>query len=431
MTQSLVSAVFAWEALDSRGNPTVGCCAELAGGHSGQVIVPSGASTGRYEAAELRDGGQRYGGKGVRNAVRHVNDVLAPLVTGLDAHDHDAVDAAMEAVDGTGALERLGANAVLAVSVAVLLAAAAQAGQPLYRYLDASGEPVLLPMPMINIASGGAHAGGLIDIQDVLAVPAGAASFAQAIEWAWRIRRAVAGALRAVHGSTSALVADEGGLAARFGSNRAAVAAVAEGVAQAGLRPGEDVVLAVDVAAAQFRLPDGRYRLAADDRVVTAAGLVDEVAGWCDSCYVASVEDVASDDDWDGWEYARTAIPAGVQLLGDDLFATNLARLDRGIAAGIGNAVLVKPNQAGTLRRTAAVVRRAQQAGYATVISARSGDSEDSWLADLAIGWRAGQIKVGSLTRSERTAKWNRLLRLEAELGARAQLVGRDVLGGA
>ncbi|REF37846.1 phosphopyruvate hydratase [Thermasporomyces composti] len=425
---SQISGVFAWEALDSRGRPTVGCEVTLRSGARGEVVVPSGASTGTYEVHERRDGGEPYGGFGVRQAVRAVVDVLAPAVHGLDAHEQETVDAALVDADGTANLSRLGGNAVLAVSLATLLAAADDAGLPLYRYLDDSGLPPLLPLPMVNIVSGGAHAGRLLDIQDVLAVPVGATETAQAIEWVWRVRTAT-GELLEQQGEQASLVADEGGLAAHLPTNAAALDLVTRAIERAGLRPGTDVALAVDLAASQFALPNGRYRLAIEDREVSRDEWLDEVTRWCHEFPVVSLEDVLSEDDWAGWVELTRRLPH-VQLLGDDLFATHLSRLDEGIGRGAGNAILVKPNQTGTVSRAQRVVQRALESGYACVVSARSGDTEDSYLADLAIGWRAGQIKVGSLTRSERTAKWNRLLRIAAELGDRATFASRQALGG-
>ncbi len=425
MTATSVDDVFAWEALDSRGRPTVGCRVRLAGGAEGRAVVPSGASTGGYEAVELRDRGDRFGGFGVSAAVRNVNEVLAPAVVGMDAADRPRIDAVMEDIDGTPELGRLGANSVLAVSVAVSVAGARGAGRPLWQELDGGDEP-LLPMPMVNIVSGGAHAGRALDIQDVLVVPIAARSFAEAIEWVWRARSACAQLLDASGGS-SALVADEGGLAGSLPTNEAALALVTDGIARAGFVPGEQVALAVDVAANQIF--DGTsYRLALEGRTFDPGGWLAELAGWCERYPVVSLEDVLAEDDWAGWRAAGDLVGHGRQLLGDDLFATGLERLQRGIADGVANAVLIKPNQAGTVTRAENVLRAAQSAGYATVVSARSGDTEDSWLADLAVGWRSGQIKVGSTMRSERTAKWNRLLEIEATAGHRARFAGREAL---
>jgi enolase len=411
-TDTTIANVFAWEALDSRGNPTVACAVTLADGTSAEAAVPSGASTGTHEALELRDGGERYGGKGVRTAVGHVNAELAAAVTGLDAGDQAGVDGAMRALDGTEGLSRLGANAVLAVSLATARTAAAAHRQSLYQWL-AQGGPVTIPMPMLNILSGGAHAAGAVDVQDFLVIPVGASCFAEAIEWSWRVRRAAVEAAEA-RGLNANLVADEGGLGLALGSNRAALELLSTALDRSGLIPGEQVAIALDVAATQL-VHDGGYRLAAEGRQVDAAGLLDELEDWVDHHPIVSIEDPVGDDDWDGWMQAGKRLGRRVQLVGDDLFVTDLDRVRRGIEGGVANAVLVKVNQTGTVSDARAVVQEAKGAGMATVVSARSGETEDAWLADLAVGWDAGQIKVGSLTRSERTAKWNRLLRIEAE----------------
>jgi len=418
-----IERVLAWEALDSRGTPTVACSVEIEGGGSGMATVPSGASTGTHEARERRDGGVRFGGKGVREAVAGANGEIAAALLGQDAGDQVAIDALLRELDGTASFERLGANAVLAASVATALAAADVLRRPLWRALDPTGDP-LLPLPMVNIVSGGAHAGSLIDIQDVLVVPVGASCFAEAIEWAAGVRAATAEVLRS-RGHGVHLVADEGGLAAPLPSNRAAVEAVAAGIEASGLLPGDEAAIGVDVAATQ--LFDGRaYRLTSENRTVTADELVAELRAWCDALPIVSIEDPLAEDDFEGWEVAGREL-AQIQLLGDDLFVTSTARLAAGISAGIANAVLVKPNQVGTLSDARRVVDAALEAGYATVLSARSGETEDTWLSDLAVGWRTGQLKVGSTTRSERTAKWNRLLRLEAE-HPEADFAGREVL---
>jgi enolase len=345
--------------------------------------------------------------------VDHVNVQLAAEVHGMDANAQSEIDAALRAADGTADLWRLGANAVLAVSVAAAVAAAASAAQPLYRHV-ARGNDVLLPMPMVNIISGGAHAGGAVDIQDFLAVPVGASTFADAIEFVARVRAATAAAM-VDRGHSVALVADEGGFAAPFGSNREALELLTEGIERSGLRPGDDVGIAIDVAATQFH--DGErdlYRWPSEHREMTAAELIRELATWCADFPVVSMEDVLQEDDWQSWTEA-TGILGDIQVLGDDLFVTSRERLAHGIETGAGNAILVKPNQTGTLSDARTVLDRAHDAGYATVLSARSGESEDHWLADLAVGWGAGQIKVGSLSRSERTAKWNRLLEIESK----------------
>jgi enolase len=420
-----IASVFAWEALDSRGRPTVACAVRLRSGIEAEAIVPSGASTGRHEAHELRDGGERYDGRGVRQAVRNVVETLGPALTGRDPVDFERNDATLRELDGTPSLERLGANAVLAVSVAALRAAAASAGVQVHEFQPLAGEPCL-PLPMVNVVSGGAHAGGLVDIQDVLVVPVGAASFAEAIEWAARVRAATA-ALAAERGLAVRLVADEGGLGPAISSTGEALELLAGGIARSGLRPGDDASIAIDVAATQLAVGPGRYALENQGSELDAGELVDVIDGWRRRYPIVSVEDPLADDDWSGWASATARLRDGLQVLGDDLLVTDPARLSRAIADGVANAVLVKPNQVGTLSQAATVVRDAQAAGYASVVSARSGDTEDSWLADLAVGWRAGQIKVGSTMRSERTAKWNRLLEIEA-LDPNAEYAGPDAL---
>jgi enolase len=423
MTDTAIRDITAWEGLDSRGKPTVGCEVLLAGGARGQAYVPSGASTGRHEARELRDGGTRYSGQGVQRAVANATTILADAVRGLDALDRAAVDAALRAADGTPDLGAAGANAVLAVSVATALAAADAQRLPLYRLVAAAGDEPLLPLPMVNIISGGAHAGRSIDVQDFLAVPVGAQSFSEAIEYSARVRRGTADVL-AERGHSVALIADEGGLGPVLPTNRAALDMVVAGIERAGLRPGSDIGIAVDIAATQFLTQDGHYVLAAEgDRRLSAAELVDELADWCERYPIISLEDALGEDDWTGWARATERL-GHRQLLGDDFFVTDPERLRRGIRDKAANAVLVKPNQTGTLSDAHTVVRLAQDNGYRTVLSARSGETEDAWLADLALGWRTGQIKVGSTMRSERTAKWNRLLQIEAQLGDRIDYAG-------
>ena len=404
-----VAHVFAWEALDSRGTPTVACAVRLDSGIEADAVVPSGASTGRYEVHELRDGGERYAGRGVLQAVANVNEVLGPALHGRDPAEIERNDAILRELDGTPSLERLGANAVLAVSLAVTRAAAAAAGVPLHDFLPGAGPPQL-PLPMVNVVSGGAHAGRMVDIQDVLVVPVGATSFAEAIEWAARVRNATA-QVAETRGLSTSLVADEGGLAFPLASNRQAVELVAAGIESAGV----DAAIAIDVAASGFAV-DGGYRLEGEGRTLDSQELLEELASWCSFAPIVSFEDPLGEDDWHGWGAAAAALPK-LQLVGDDLLVTSVERLERAAAEGIANAVLVKPNQIGTVSDARAVVARARELGYAAVVSARSGDTEDSWLADFAVAWRAGQIKVGSTMRSERTAKWNRLLRLESELG--------------
>ena len=421
---ALIESLHAWEARDSRGTPTVACAVRLDDGSEGEAIVPSGASTGTYEAHERRDGGERYGGKGVCDAVGALRDEVRPALIGRAASDQAATDALLRELDGTPNLARLGANAVLAASVACALADAVSAGVPLWQRLAPTPKP-LLPLPMVNIISGGAHAGGVIDVQDFLVVPVGAASFAQAIEWATRVRRATAEELDRL-GHPSSLVADEGGLAAPLPSNRAALDLLLAGIERSGLEPGAEAAIAIDVAATQL-VAEGGYRLASEGRTLRASELVEEIAAWVDEYPIVSIEDALGEDDAEGWSLLTSRLGDRIQLLGDDLFVTSPERLEWGIRGGIANAVLVKPNQVGTLSDARRVVEIARDAGYATVLSARSGETEDSWLADLAVGWRTGQLKVGSTMRSERTAKWNRLLRIESEY-PEATFAGRAAL---
>nr|WP_017201842.1 phosphopyruvate hydratase [Microbacterium barkeri] len=410
MPNTTITAVRAWEALDSRGRPTVGCRVTLSGGGVGRVVTPSGASTGDFEAIELRDGEERYDGFGTRRAVASLLGPISDAVIGMDAADQRAVDAAVEALDHDAALSGIGGNAALGVSLATRIARADSERRPLWRSLDPTGIP-LIPLPMVNIISGGAHAGRAIDIQDILVVPVGSSSFTEGIEWVARVRAATAELLTA-QGGWAALVADEGGLSARLDSNEAALALVATGIERSGLRPGEDISIAIDIAASQL-VHEGMIRLRSENVTLRSDEWIDRLARWMQQYPIISIEDPLGDDDWVSWRQASDDLH-GIQLLGDDLFATNVDRIDRGITEHVANSVLIKPNQAGLVTRTADAVAASQSASYATVVSARSGDTEDHWLADLAVGWRAGQIKVGSTMRSERTSKWNRLLEIEA-----------------
>lgn len=415
-----ICSVTAWEALDSRGRPTVACRVTNSDGTCGSAVVPSGASTGQFEAHELRDGDpSRFGGDGVRHAVTNVHRELGPAVRGMDAREWRAVDQRLEEVDGRPTLDRLGANAVLAVSLASCLAGAASAAQPLYRHLG-DGGPVELPLPMVNVVSGGAHARDAIDVQDVLVIPAAARSFAEAIEQVWSVRHHTE-LLATRRGLSDGLVADEGGLGLSLRSNVEAFEIVLEGAIDAGLTPGQDVWLAIDVAANRLRAGNG-YRLRLEDVTLTSLEMADHIAGWCDRYPVLSVEDGLADDDGEGWQRLTSLIGDRVQVLGDDLFVTSAQRLEDGVNAGSANAILLKPNQAGTLERTERALLCGRRLGCRTVLSARSGETEDPWLADVAVAWRTGQIKVGSTTRSERTAKWNRLLDIEANAATGARL---------
>src|SRR5579875_381158 len=410
----VITDVDAWEILDSRGRPTVCCKVSVSSRWKATASVPSGMSVGRREAVERRDGGSRYGGLGVRSAVDAVRGPLRQVAVGRDPADQEGLDQALVAADGSPDLSRLGANAVLSVSLATLIAASVATDLPLYRRLGAAPS---IPLPMVNILSGGAHAGGMIDIQDILAVPVGATTFASALEMASAVRAGTA-SVAADHGHSIALVADEGGLAVPLGSNAEATEMVCSGIERAGLRPGTDVPVGLDAAATQF-FHDGQYVLGAEGRRLGVDEWVDLLDSWRRTYPIISIEDACAEDDWAGWRSASEAL-GGVQLIGDDLFTTSPAMLQRGIDEAICNAVLVKPNQNGTVSGASRVIELARRAGYATVVSARSGDTEDSWLADLAVGWGAGQIKVGSTTRSERTAKWNRLLAIERELSPAA-----------
>ncbi|MFE6738644.1 phosphopyruvate hydratase [Streptomyces tubercidicus] len=406
----MITAVDAWEALDSRSRPTVAARVVLSDGTEGVALAPSGASTGSHEAIELRDGEARYAGCGVRRAVANVASVIAPSLIGTDPA---ATDSVLATLDPSPAFRTLGANAVLAVSLAAARAAAATRGTSLARWLTGEGSPLLLPMPMVNILSGGAHAGRMLDVQDFLVVPVGAHTFAEALEWSAAVRHSAMRLALARGHEHAVLVADEGGLGLALDSNRSALHLLTDAIEAAGFTPGAQVSIAIDIAATQF-FSHGQYWLARENRALTADELVAEVADWCDRFPVVSVEDLLAEDDWEGWQTATKLLGERIELVGDDLFVTQTDRLRRGIDSGAANSVLVKVNQNGLVSGARQVVDLARSAGYRTVVSARSGETEDDWLADLAIGWRAAQIKVGSTHRSERTAKWNRLLQFEA-----------------
>jgi enolase len=409
-----IEAVRAVEVLDSRGNPTVSAEVELADGSIAEASVPSGASTGTHEAVELRDGdATRYGGKGVLRAVRNVNELLAPALRGMDAQDQAAIDRRMMELDASPDKSRLGANAILAVSCAVARAAASGLRVPLWRHL-AAGRAAALPVPMVNILSGGLHAGHNFEFQDFLVVPQGFVEYRDALEAVVAVHRAARRVLEE-RGYVLTGVADEGGWGPKLPGNEPALEILTEAIERAGFVPGDRMAIAIDVAATHFRR-DGRYVLESEGRVLTSEDMIALLERWVLRYPVVSVEDGLAEDDWYGWRLLTAALGSRVQLIGDDLFATNLARLERGIECGAGNAVLVKMNQAGTLTETFAVVDRAREAGYRAVISARSGETEDSFLADLAIASGAGQIKVGSVRTSERLSKYNRLLKLERDL---------------
>ena len=426
-----IVSVHAREVLDSRGVPTVEVDVTLASGARGRAIVPSGASTGRHEALEFRDGNPaRYQGKGVHHAVRHVNEVLGPVVLGVDATRQHEVDALLLDTDGTPNLRRLGGNAILGVSLATAHAAAESLGLPLYRYLGGSLAREL-PVPMVNILSGGLHARGIVDFQDFLLIPVGAQSFSDALVMVRNVYHAMGEILTARGAST--LVADEGGLAPAIATNETATAAnetavrlLVQAIEKAGYRPGEDAAIGLDVAATHF-YSDGLYHLHAEDRILSSEEMVSLLAQWVDDYPIISIEDGLAEDDWDGWQALTARLGERVQLIGDDLFVTNVQRLHEGIERKAANAVLVKVNQVGTLTAAVATLRLARAHGYLAVVSARSGETEDATIADLAVGTNAGQIKIGSITRSERLAKYNQLLRIEEELGAQGVYRGREV----
>jgi enolase len=412
--------VHAREVLDSRGRPTVEVEVTCRDGARGRAIVPSGASTGRHEAVELRDGDPtRYDGKGVRKAVANVHDLLTPRLVGLPATDQARVDRLLCEIDGTPDKSRAGANAILGVSLAAARAAAASKGIPLWRSLDADGQ-ACLPLPMVNLISGGLHAGGNLDFQDFLLLPVGARTYSEALEMSVAVYRALS-AILTRRGFEGVLVGDEGGFGPRLHGNEQAVELILEAITAAGFAPGKDAALAIDVASTHFHR-DGLYHLRADGgKVLTADDMTALLTRWVDTYPILTIEDGLAEDDWDGWRTLTAALGGRVQLIGDDLFATNPARLKRGVKEGVANSVLVKVNQIGTLTETREVVRMAREAGYRAVISARSGETEDAFLADLAVATGAGQIKIGSVARSERLAKYNQLLRIEEEIGASAR----------
>ncbi|HEY6607759.1 MAG TPA: phosphopyruvate hydratase [Candidatus Limnocylindria bacterium] len=418
---ALIEDVIGREVLDSRGNPTVEVDVFLADGAIGSAIVPSGASTGAHEAVELRDGDrERYGGKGVLGAVRHVNETLRPELIGIDAVDQVSVDRLLIALDGTENKSRLGANALLGVSLAVAHAAAESLGLPLYRYLGGAGARTM-PVPLVNILNGGKHAIDSTDFQEFMIAPLGAPSFREALRWAAETFHAL-GALLHERGLATT-VGDEGGYAPSLGSNEDAIAAVLEAIERAGYAPGEQIAIALDPAATEL-VTDGGYTLAREGRSLTGAEMVDFWADWVERYPIASLEDGLGEDDWEGWAALTARLGDRLQLVGDDLLVTNTDRLARAIREHAANSILVKLNQIGTLTETIEAVEMAQRAGWTAVISHRSGETEDTTIADLVVALNAGQIKTGSVSRSERIAKYNRLLRIEEELADAAVYAG-------
>ena len=423
-----IESLRAREILDSRGNPTLEVDCRLDGGALGRAAVPSGASTGEFEAVELRDGDPgRYGGKGVLRAAGNVADVIAPRLKGMDARDQARVDAVLVELDGTPNKGRLGANATLGVSLAVACAAARALGLPLYRHLGGAGARTL-PVPMMNVLNGGKHADNNVDLQEFMIVPLGAPSFHEGLRWGAEIFHALARVLRKRGLSTA--VGDEGGFAPDLGSNEEALTMLVEAIAAAGYRPGEQVALALDPAASEF-FDGGAYVLAGEGgRRLTGAGMVDYYAELVGRYPIVSIEDGLAENDWDGWKALSVRLGDRLQLVGDDLFVTNVTRLERGIREGVANSILIKLNQIGTLTETLGAIDMARRAGYTSVISHRSGETEDVTIADLAVATNAGQIKTGSLSRTDRVAKYNRLLRIEEELAGDARYPGRAAFRG-
>ena len=419
-----ISKIIAREALDSRGNPTIEAEAHTVSGAMGCAMVPSGASTGRHEALELRDGDEsRYVGKGVLTAIRHIQERIAPALRGKEVSEQAEIDQAMIELDGAGRKENLGANAILAVSLAAAHAAAHEHNLPLYAYLGGDG-PFKMPVPMMNIINGGAHADNDVDLQEFMILPVGAGSMREAV----RAGAEVFHCLKAVlsERGLSTTVGDEGGFAPRLSSNEAALELILVAINRAGYRAGADIMLGLDAASSEF-YQDGVYTLASENRRLDAAGLLDYFIPWFDHYPIITLEDGMAEDDWQGWKLLTDRLGGRAQLVGDDLFVTNTSILRRGIEKGVANSILIKVNQIGTLTETLAAIDMAGKAGYTSVISHRSGETEDTTIADLAVATAAGQIKTGALSRSDRVAKYNRLMKIEDQLGARASYAGRDV----
>ncbi len=414
------------EILDSRGNPTVEVDVVLEDGSMGRAAVPSGASTGAHEAVELRDGGERYLGKGVEQAVDAVNGEIFEALSGLEAENQIQIDTAMIALDGTPNKSRLGANAILGVSLAVAKAAAESTGLPLYRYVGGAASH-LLPVPMMNIVNGGAHADNPIDFQEFMVMPVGAQSLREAVRWGSEIFHTLKAGLKAAGHNTN--VGDEGGFAPNLKSAEAALDFVLASIEKAGYKPGEDVAIALDCAATEF-FKDGKYVYEGEGQTRDGKAQAEYLAKLVANYPIISIEDGMSEDDFDGWKILTDLVGSKAQLVGDDLFVTNSARLKDGIKMGIANSILVKVNQIGTLTETLDAVETAHKAGYTAVMSHRSGETEDSTIADLAVATNCGQIKTGSLARSDRTSKYNQLIRIEEELGLQARYAGKGILRG-
>jgi enolase len=437
VSKATIARIHGREILDSRGNPTVEVDVVLDSGHRGRAAVPSGASTGAHEAVELRDGDKRrYGGKGVLEAVGHVNGEIAAALRGADASDQRAIDEKLIHLDGTANKSRLGANAVLGVSLAAARAAAVLAGQALYRYLSGMAtadslphrEELRMPVPLMNILNGGRHAQTRVDFQEFMVVPAGAPTFAEGLRWGAEVFHALKATLHERGLSTGQ--GDEGGFAPELAANEEAMGLLVEAIERSGHEPGAEVFIALDPAASEL-YRSGRYELKGEGRTLDVQELIARWTSWADRYPVISIEDGLSEDDWDGWRALTDRLGNRVQLVGDDLFVTNVVRLRRGIETGVANSILIKLNQIGTLTETLETIATARRAGYTTVISHRSGETEDTFIADLAVATGAGQIKSGAPSRSERVAKYNRLLQIEEEVGTAARYPGRTAFFGA
>ena len=418
-----IEDVVADEVMDSRGNPTVKATVSLSDGSSASAIVPSGASTGKREALELRDGGERYMGKGVLKAVENVNTVLAETLIGMSPYNQADVDLAMKAADGTENYGNLGANAVLGVSMAVARAAAKSLKMPLYRYLGGANA-VVMPVPMLNIINGGEHANNSVDFQEYMVMPVGFDRFSEGLRACAEVYHHLKKIIDEMGESTA--VGDEGGFAPNLKSNEEPIQVIMQAIEKAGYRPGEQIAIALDVAASEIVNDKGLYALKSENRELTSAELTAYYADMCEKYPIVSIEDGLSEDDWEGWKHLTEILGDKVQLVGDDLFVTNVAILSEGIEKDIANSILIKPNQIGTVSETMQTVRLAQRSGYACVMSHRSGESEDTFIADFAVALNTGEIKTGSTARSDRIAKYNRLLEIEAELG-QFEYLGKDL----
>ncbi|MEO9223628.1 MAG: phosphopyruvate hydratase [Acidimicrobiales bacterium] len=421
---SLIEHIVGREVLDSRGNPTVEVEAVLLSGARGRAIVPSGASTGQFEATELRDGDDRYLGKGVQTAVAHVNEEIHDELVGEEALDQRAIDQALCDLDGTDNKSRLGANAILGVSLAIAKASADELELPLFRYVGGTNA-CELPLPMLNVLNGGVHADNNVDLQEFMVLPVGAASFSEGLRWSVETYHALKKVL--TDRGLSTAVGDEGGFAPNLGSNEEAVTVLIEAIEATGRAPGSDLAIALDPASSEF-FRDGKYVLAGEGRELTAAEMADYYADLVSRYPIVSIEDGMAEDDWDGWSAITAKLGDRIQIVGDDLFVTNTERLARGIDAGVANSILIKVNQIGTLTETLEAVQMAARAGYTSVISHRSGETEDATIADLAVATNCGQIKTGAPARSDRVAKYNQLLRIEEALGESAVFRGGDTL---